>query len=64
MNRETSTSSISTYSQLKNDLLSCTDELLGIEAIRECPCEELREKIRQNTFNLVVVGQFSAARRA
>lgn len=52
------TSSTSTYSQLKNDLLACTDDLLGIETIRECPCEELREKIRQNVFNLVVVGQF------
>jgi GTPase Era involved in 16S rRNA processing len=32
--------------------------MLGVEAIRECPCEELREKIRENAFNLVVVGQF------
>jgi GTPase SAR1 family protein len=49
---------MSTYTQLKNDLLACTDELLGIENIRECPCEELREKILANVFNLVVVGQF------
>lgn len=49
---------ISKYSHLKNELLRCIDEMLTIEAIRECPCEELREKIEKNTFNLVVVGQF------
>ena len=49
---------ISKYSQLKRDLLQCTDDLLAVENIRECPCEELREKIRSNAFNLVVVGQF------
>jgi GTP-binding protein EngB required for normal cell division len=32
--------------------------MLVVENIRECPCEELREKIRANAFNLVVVGQF------
>jgi GTP-binding protein EngB required for normal cell division len=32
--------------------------MLAIESIRGCPCEELRDKIRTNTFNLVVVGQF------
>lgn len=51
-------SSISKYSQLKSDLLQCTDDLLAVENIRECPCEDLREKIRSNAFNLVVVGQF------
>jgi GTPase SAR1 family protein len=51
-------SSVSKYSQLKSDLLQCSDELLAIENIRECPCEELREKIRTNRFNLVAVGQF------
>lgn len=45
---------ISKYSHLKNELLRCIDEMLTIEAIRECPCEELREKIEKNTFNLVV----------
>ncbi len=49
---------ISEYSQLKNELLSCIDEMLGIESIRGCPCEELREKIGTDLFNLVVVGQF------
>ncbi len=32
--------------------------MLAIENIRGCGCEELREKIRSNAFNLVVVGQF------
>ncbi|GAB4413397.1 MAG: hypothetical protein OHK0032_09460 [Thermodesulfovibrionales bacterium] len=49
---------IAKYSNLKNELLGCIDEMLSIEAIRGCPCEELREKIEKNTFNLVVVGQF------
>lgn len=51
-------SSISKYSQLKSDLLQCIDDMLAVENIRGCPCEELRDKIRTNTFNLVVVGQF------
>ncbi|MFN3395402.1 MAG: dynamin family protein [Thermodesulfovibrionales bacterium] len=50
--------SVTMYSHLKNELLRCIDEMLTIEAIRGCPCEELREKIEKNTFNLVVVGQF------
>lgn len=51
-------SAVSKYSHLKNELLRCINEMLTIEAIRGCPCEELREKIEKNTFNLVVVGQF------
>ncbi|MFN3478932.1 MAG: dynamin family protein [Thermodesulfovibrionales bacterium] len=50
--------SVTVYSHLKSELLRCIDEMLTIEAIRGCPCEELREKIEKNTFNLVVVGQF------
>jgi GTP-binding protein EngB required for normal cell division len=34
------------------------DEMLGIENIRGCACEDLKEKVRSNAFNLVVVGQF------
>ncbi len=49
---------IAKYSLLKNELLGCIDEMLTIEAVRDCPCEELREKMQTNTFNLVVVGQF------
>jgi GTPase SAR1 family protein len=50
--------SVTMYSHLKNELLSCIDEMLTIDAIRGCPCEELREKVQTNAFNLVVVGQF------
>ena len=46
------------YRRLKEELLRCIDEMLSEEGIRNCPCEELREKIETNTFNLVVVGQF------
>jgi ribosome biogenesis GTPase A len=46
------------YSRLKEALLRCIEEMLAMESIRGCPCEELREKLEKNTFNLVVVGQF------
>ncbi len=49
---------MSSYSQLKGELLKSIDKMLVIESIRGCPCEELREKVETNTFNLVVVGQF------
>lgn len=49
---------ITRYSMFRNELLQCIEDMLSVEAIRGCPCEELREKIRTNTFNLVVVGQF------
>ena len=58
MNPETQSPSVSVYSRLKSDLLTCIDEMLGIENIRGCPCEDLRDKIKTNSFNLVVVGQF------
>ncbi len=50
--------SVSAYSRLKDQIISSIDEMLTIEAIRGCPCEDLREKLEKNTFNLVVVGQF------
>lgn len=40
-------SAVSRYSRLKSELLRCIDEMLAIEAIRGCPCEELREKIEK-----------------
>ena len=46
------------YSHLKEDLLKCIDSMFAIENIPACPCEELREKIQNNAFNLVVLGQF------
>ena len=51
-------SAISSYSHLKGELLRSIDEMLAVESIRGCPCEDLREKVETNTFNLVVVGQF------
>jgi GTPase SAR1 family protein len=51
-------SALSAYSQLKGKLLRSIDEMLAMESIRGCPCEELREKIEADVFNLVVVGQF------
>ncbi len=55
---EITSSAVTKYAQLKKELLTCIDDMLTVEAIRGCPCEELREKIDKNTFNLVVVGQF------
>lgn len=49
---------MSDYQRLKGELIRCIDEMLAIKAVRGCQCEELREKIETNTFNLVVVGQF------
>lgn len=45
-------------SQMKEKLLTCIDVMSVMECIRGCPCEELREKIQNNVFNLVVLGQF------
>jgi ribosome biogenesis GTPase A len=46
------------YSRLKEDLLVCIDSMSAVEEITGCPCEELKEKIQNNVFNLVVLGQF------
>ena len=46
------------YSHLKDELLTCIDSVSATEGIPNCPCEELREKIQNNVFNLVVLGQF------
>jgi small GTP-binding protein len=46
------------YSRLKNELITCIDSLSATEGIPGCPCEELREKVQNNVFNLVVLGQF------
>jgi GTPase SAR1 family protein len=45
------------YSHLKDELLTCIDSVSSTD-IPNCPCEELREKIQNNVFNLVVLGQF------
>ncbi|MEW6162280.1 MAG: dynamin family protein [Nitrospirota bacterium] len=46
------------YSHLKEGLLKCIESMSVIEDIPGCPCEELKEKIQDNVFNLVVLGQF------
>ncbi len=46
------------YSHLKEELLKCIDSMSFIEGIPGCPCEELKDKIQENAFNLVVLGQF------
>jgi len=46
------------YSHLKDELLTCIDSVSATEGILGCPCEELKEKVRNNVFNLVVLGQF------
>jgi len=46
------------YSHLKDELLKCIDAMFAIENIPGCPCEELKEKIQNNAFNLIVLGQF------
>ena len=46
------------YSHLKQELIKCTDSMSAIENTPAGICEELREKIENNVFNLVVLGQF------
>jgi GTPase SAR1 family protein len=46
------------YACLRDELLGVVDALMQVEAVRGCPCEELREKLVSNSFNLVVLGQF------
>lgn len=54
------TGTIGKYRELKHDVLGCIDEMAGLEAVaaHRHACVELREKIRTDAFNLVVVGQF------
>ena len=46
------------FKKLRDELLQIIDEAATIESVSECPCSELQDKILQNRFNLVVVGQF------
>ncbi len=46
------------YAQLKNELVTCINSLVTIESDTSGLYEELREKIQNNVFNLVVLGQF------
>jgi len=46
------------YSHFKEELVKCINSILTIESITGGICEELKEKIEKNVFNLVVLGQF------
>ena len=46
------------YSHLKGELEKCIDSIMTIESITDGICDELKEKIANNVFNLVVLGQF------
>jgi hypothetical protein len=46
------------YAHLRDELLGHLRDLVPVQAVRECPCEELREKLLSSSFNLVVLGQF------
>jgi GTPase SAR1 family protein len=46
------------YVQFKDRILRCAEAFLSLEHAQGADCEELREKLAGNTFNLVVVGQF------
>lgn len=46
------------YAHLRDEILGHLRDLVPVQAVRECPCEELREKLLSSSFNLVVLGQF------
>jgi hypothetical protein len=46
------------YAGLRSEMIRIIDEVSTVEAVSECPCTELRSKLVENRFNLVVVGQF------
>jgi GTPase SAR1 family protein len=46
------------FASVKDGLLAVIDEMLALEGVRGCPCEELAEKLREGAFDLVVAGQF------
>ena len=46
------------YAILKEEVLACIAQMSALEHLAGFPLDELTEKIRTNTLNLVVVGQF------
>ncbi len=46
------------YKSLRDELLQLIDHASTIDAVSQCPCSELQDKLLGNRFNLVVVGQF------
>lgn len=50
------------FSKCRDELLRVIDDVSVAETVSECPCEELRNKLTGNRFNLVVVGQFKCGK--
>jgi GTPase SAR1 family protein len=48
---------LNNYSQLKSNIVECIHSMSTLEGL-SCACEELKEKLEENVFNLVVLGQF------
>jgi len=46
------------FAGLRDEMIRTIDEVSTVEAVPECPCSDLRRKLMENRFNLVVVGQF------
>jgi GTPase SAR1 family protein len=46
------------YAILKEEVLACIARMAALEHLAGFPLEQLTEKVRTNTLNLVVVGQF------
>ncbi|MCX8026462.1 MAG: dynamin family protein [Thermodesulfovibrionales bacterium] len=46
------------FADKKNKLLQCIDELLSMDYVNKELCQEIRQKLSDNVFNLVVLGQF------
>ena len=46
------------YAHLKEELVTCIDSMLTLEMNTDGLYEEFRDKIQNNVFNLVVLGQF------
>jgi len=46
------------YSVIKKEIIQCIDSLESLNDFNNFPCKELRQKVEDNVFNLVVLGQF------
>jgi GTPase SAR1 family protein len=54
----TESSSIQGYAILKEEILACVDRMAVLEHLAGFPLDEFVQKVRTDTLNLVVVGQF------
>lgn len=46
------------FADKRNQLLKCIDEILSLDYVNKELCYELKQKMTDNVFNLVVLGQF------